>query len=193
MKNKPEREPIADVVRLKILSALRDKPAVDISEAVANSVTETLTMMLKPASSTAASVAKTVAITSLGAILGAIESGCDLAPAARGLMLGVLTATRLIGSEVTDTIENIASIVLRRVARAGGDLEAAATGLLRGSIDGAQELGINIEDAASAAASGALNAVGDVRSTAYRKVLATVTKPINGVTVALKQPALSSN
>jgi hypothetical protein len=104
-----------------------------------------------------------------------------------------LRGTRLVGSEVLDAITRTAAIAIKAVAESHGNLESAAIGLVRGAIQGAKEIGINTEDAASAAATGALNAAGDVRSTAYQTVLAAVTKPIDGTTVAPKEPAVSSN
>jgi hypothetical protein len=65
--------------------------------------------------------------------------------------------------------------------------------LIRGAIQGANEIGIDTAVAASAAAAGALNAVGDVRSTAYQTVLAAVTKPFDGIIITPKEPAVSSN
>ena len=109
------------------------------------------------------------------------------------MVISILRGTRLIGSEVLDAITRTAGIAIKAVVESEGNLESAATGLVRGAIQGANELGINTEDAASAAAAGALNAVGDVRSTAYRAVLAAVTKSIEGITVTPKEPAISSN
>jgi hypothetical protein len=92
-----------------------------------------------------------------------------------------------------DTINRTAGIVINAVVESGGDLQSAATGLIRGAILGAKEIGINLLDAAAAAAAGALNAVGDVRSTAYQAILAAITQPIDGITVAPKVPAISLN
>jgi hypothetical protein len=109
------------------------------------------------------------------------------------VVVGVLRGTLLIGSEVVDAISRTAGIVINAVVKSEGDLQSASTGLVRGAIHGAKEIGISIPGAADAAAAGALNAVGDVRSTAYQTVFAAVTKQIDGVAVAPKVPVLSLN
>jgi hypothetical protein len=191
MKKKYDAAAIAEMVKQSILAALVDQADVDL--AVSETVTPALGDMLGASGNTGAEVTATIGKAVFGAIRGAIQTGCDLAPASQGLMVGVLRGTRLVGSEVIDTITSTAGIAIKAAGEVGGDLEAAATGLVRGAIQGASEMGIYVEDAASAAASGALNAVGDVRSTAYQKILAAVTRPIGGVTVRPKEPAVSSN
>jgi len=104
-----------------------------------------------------------------------------------------LRGTRLVGAEVLAAITRTAKIAIRRVAESDSDLEGAAAGLIRGAIQGANEIGIHTADAAAAAATGALNAVGDVRSSAYQTVLAAVTQTFRGIMLTPNEPAISSN
>jgi len=191
MKNKNETAAITESVKLSIISAVAAKT--DIAEAISKTIAKALVRRLGTTGNTGREVtAITIAVAS-AAIGGALQSGCDLAPATQGLVVSILRGTRLIGSEVLDAITRTAAIAIKAAAESEGNLESAATGLIRGAIQGANEIGINTEDAAAAAAAGALNAVGDVRSTAYQTILAAVTKPIDGITVAPKEPAISSN
>jgi hypothetical protein len=191
MKSKTETAAITESVKLSIISAVAGKT--DIAEAISKTIAKALVRLIGTAGNTGREVtAITIAVTS-GAIGGAIQSGCELAPATQGLVVSILRGTRLIGSEVLDAITRTAAIAIKAAAEAEGNLESATTGLIRGAVRGANEIGINTEDAAAAAATGALNAVGDVRSTAYQTVLAAVIKPIDGITVAPKEPAISSN
>src|SRR2546423_1701768 len=178
MKQKRESTAIAAMIKMNILAALVAKA--DVARAVAESMTQALATT---SGNTGAAAATMIAAATLGAIRGAIQTGCELAPAAQGLMVGILCGTRLVGSEVIDTIRITACIALKAVAESGGDPAPTATGLVRGAIQGAIEIGIHAEDAAAAAALGALNAVGDVRSTAYQAVLAALSRPIDGITI----------
>jgi hypothetical protein len=108
-------------------------------------------------------------------------------------MVGVLSGTRLVGSEVSDSIARTAQVAITATAKARRDVEGAAIGLIEGAIEGANQMGINVEEAAGAAALGALNAAGDVRSSAYQRILATVTQTIGGVNLIPKEPAISLN
>jgi hypothetical protein len=191
IKKEHELAAITHAVKSGILSALADQK--DIARAMSTNVARELAGMLGTSGNTGARVTIIIANVASASISGAIQSGCDLAPATQGLLVTVLRGTRLIGSEVLAAITRTANIAITAVAESEGNLEAAATGLIRGAIQGANEIGINTADAAGAAAAGALNAVGDVRSTAYKTVLAAVTKPIDGLTITPKEPAVSSN
>ena len=191
MKNKNETAAITESVKLSIISAVAAKT--DIAEAISKTIAKALVRRLGTTGNTGREVTAITITVASAAIGGALQSGCDLAPATQGLVVSILRGTRLIGSEVLDAITRTAAIAIKAAAESEGNLESAATGLIRGAIQGANEIGINTEDAAAAAAAGALNAVGDVRSTAYQTILAAVTKPIDGITVAPKEPAISSN
>lgn len=191
MKNKNEIAAITESVKLSIISAVAAET--DIALAISNTIAKALVRMLGTTGNTGREVTAITVTVASAAIGGALQSGCELAPATQGLVVSILRGTRLIGSEVLDAITRTAAIAIKAAAESEGNLESAATGLIRGAIQGANEIGINTEDAAAAAAAGALNAVGDVRSTAYQTILAAVTKPIDGVTVAPKEPAISSN
>lgn len=164
----------------------------DVAQAISRSVSEAL-QRVGGSETTGRQVTALTIIVASGAIGGAINAGCDMELAAHGVIVGVLRGTLLIGSEVVDAITRTAGIVINGVVEAGGDLRAASTGLVRGAICGAKEIGINVSDAASAAVAGALNAVGDVRSTAYQTIFAAVTKQIDGIKVAPNVPVLSLN
>jgi hypothetical protein len=191
MKNKNEIAAITESVKLSIISAVAAET--DIALAISNTIAKALVRMLGTAGNTGREVTAITITVASAAIGGALQSGCELAPATQGLVVSILRGTRLIGSEVLDAITRTAAIAIKAAAESEGNLESAATGLIRGAIQAANEIGINSEDAAAAAAAGALNAVGDVRSTAYQTILAAVTKPIDGITVAPKEPAISSN
>jgi hypothetical protein len=191
IKKEHELAAMAQAVKSGILTALAD--GTDITSAVSANVARELSRMLGTSGKTGAKVTVITATVASAAIDGVLQSGCDLAPATQGLLVTILRCTRLIGSEVLAAITRTAKIATRAVAESQKDLGAAATGLIRGAIQAANELGIDTTDAASAAATGALNAVGDVRSSAYQTVLAAVSKPFDGITVTPKEPAVSSN
>jgi hypothetical protein len=190
MREKIEAVIIREKINAAIVSAVTANP--DVATAISKSVDEALQKMADSEKTGRQMTALTIAVAS-GAIGGAIKTGCDLELAAEGLIVGILRGTLLVGSEVRDTITRTAGIVITAVVESGGDLESAATGLIRGAIRGAKGIGINSQDAAAAAAAGALNAVGDVRSTAYQAIHTAVTQPIDGITVAPKVPAISLN
>lgn len=191
MKKKDEMAAITQTIKSSIVSAATAKT--DVALAISNCIAEVLARTIGTAGYTGREVTAITVTVASAAISGALQCGCDLSPAMQGLVVSILRGTRLIGSEVLDAITRTAVIAIKAVAESEGNLEGAATGLVRGAIQGANEIGVNTEKAASAAAVGALNAVGDVRSTAYQAVLAAVTKPIDGITVAPKEPAVSSN
>ena len=191
MKKQQKAATIAEAVRRKILSAVMGKT--DVTRAIADTLRQALSDLLGPRGHTSLEASVIIATATSGAVWGAIESGCDVRPVTRGLMVGVLGGTRLVGSEVSDSIARTAQVAMTATAKAGRDVEDAATGLIEGAIEGANEIGISVEDAAGAAALGALNAAGDVRSSAYQRILATVTKTIGGVSVIPKEPAISLN
>ena len=191
MKKQQKAATIAEAVRRKILSAVMGKT--DVTRAIADTLRQALSDLLGPCGHTSLEASVIIATATSGAVWGAIESGCDVRLVTRGLMVGVLSGTRLVGSEVSDSIARTAQVAITATAKAGRDVEDAATGLIEGAIEGANEIGISVEDAAGAAALGALNAAGDVRSIAYQRILATVTKTIGGVSVIPKEPAISLN
>jgi hypothetical protein len=190
MREKLETLIIKENIKFAIVSAVTANT--DIAFTVSRTVNEALQKMVGNGNTGRQVTALTIAVAS-GAIGGAIKTGCDLELAAQGLVVGILRGTWLVGSEVVDTITRTAGIVIKAVVESGGDPQSAATGLIRGAIHGAKGIGINIQAAAAAAAAGALNAVGDVRSTGYQAILAAVTQPIDGITVAPKVPAVSLN
>ncbi len=191
MNSKDEITAITESVKLSIISAVAAKT--DIAGAISKTIAKALVRMIGTEGNTGREVTAITIVVASAAIGGAIDSGCDLAPATQGLVVSILRGTRLIGSEVLDAISRTAAIAIKAAVESEGNLKSAATGLIRGAIQAANEIGINTKDAAAAAAAGALNAVGDVRSTAYQTILAAVTKPIEGITVAPKEPAVSSN
>lgn len=190
MREKIETLIIKENIKFTIVAAVTANA--DVALAVSRSVDEALQKIVGNGNTGRQVTALTIAIAS-GAIGGAIKTGCDLELAAYGLVVGILRGTLLVGSEVVDTISRTAGIVITAVVESEGDLQSTATGLIRGAIHGAKRIGIDIQPAAAAAAAGALNAVGDVRSTAYQTILAAVIKPIDGITVAPKVPVLSLN
>jgi hypothetical protein len=108
-------------------------------------------------------------------------------------MLGVLRGSKDAGTAALDTIRHTAHVAVRDTARVGGDVGAAATGLVAGAIEGAKELGVSAENAAAAATDGALKAAGEVGSTAVDRVRKAVTKPIDGIKGALKEPNMAAS
>jgi hypothetical protein len=186
-----EPEAITRSVKSAIFSALAN--GTDLTRAVSAIVARELAAIIGTSGTTKARVTVVTTTVASAAINGVLQSGCDLAPATQGLIIPILRGTRLVGAEVLAAITRTAKIAILRVAESGSDLENAATGLIRGAIQGANEIGIDTADAAAAAATGALNAVGDVRSGAYKTVLATVTKPFDGITITPTEPAVSSN
>lgn len=190
MTGRIETVAVSEKTKLAIKSAVAANG--DIAQAISVSVSRAL-QKIAGSENTGRQITALTIIVASGAISGAIKASCDLELAGRGIVVGVLRGTLLIGSEVVDAITRTAGIVINAVVESGGDLHSASTGLVRGAIHGAKEIGINIPDAAAAAAAGALNAVGDVRSTAYQTILAAVTKQIDGITVAPKVPVLSLN
>jgi|KBSMisStandDraft_5_1062788.scaffolds.fasta_scaffold203706_1 hypothetical protein len=190
MRGKLETLIIKENIKFAIVSAVTANT--DIAFTVSRTVNEALQKMAGNGNTGRQVTALTIAVAS-GAIGGAIKTGCDLELAAYGLVVGILRGTLLVGTEVVDTITRTAGIVITAVVESEGDLQSTATGLVRGAIHGAKGIGINIQAAAAAAADGALNAVGDVRSTAYQTVLAGVIQPIDGITVAPKLPVVSLN
>lgn len=190
MKEKIQTAAIREKMRFTIVSAVTADT--DVALAVSKSVADALQKLAGDGKTGRQVTALTIAVAS-GAMGGAITTGCDLELATQGLVIGILRGTLLVGSEVVDAITRTASIAINAVVESGGDLQSTATGLVRGAIRSAKEIGINNQDAAAAAAAGALNVVGDVRSTAYQAILAAVTKPIDGITVAPNVPLVSLN
>jgi hypothetical protein len=186
-----EPEAISQSVKSAIFSALAN--GTDLTRAVSAIVARELAAIIGTSGTTKARVTVVTTTVASAAINGVLQSGCDLAPSTQGLIIPILRGTRLVGAEVLAVITRTAKITVIRVAESGSDLESAATGLIRGAIQAAKEIGIDTADAAAAAAAGALNAVGDVRSRAYQTVLAAVTKPFDGIAITPKEPAISSN
>jgi hypothetical protein len=177
-----------ETVRDGIIAAI--KGTGDIVHATVDTITKMLATTIKDTGKVGTSVTDAIADVASGAIRGAAQIGADLTQAAKGIMVGVLRGTRVAGTEVMDTISHTAHVAIRDTAEVGGDLEAAATGLVQGAIEGAKEMGVSAEDAASAAANGALKAADKVGAKAVETVRKAVTKPVNGVKAALKEPAL---
>jgi hypothetical protein len=190
MKGRIETIAVREKTKLAIKSAVGANR--DVARAISQCVSHALEKIAGSENTGRQVTALTIMVAS-GAIGGAIKANCDLELAGRGIVLGVLRGTLLIGSEVVDAITRTAGIVINAVVECGGDLQSVSIGLVRGAIHGAKEIGINIPDAAAAAAVGALNAVGDVRSTAYQTIFAAVTRQIDGVTVTPKVPVPSLN
>ena len=190
MKGTIEAVAITEKTKLAIIQAVAADG--DVAQAISKTVSKAL-QKIAGSENTARQVTALTIVVASGAIGGAIKSGCDLECAARGVVVGVLRGTLLVGTEVVDAISRTAGIVINAVVKSEGDLQSASTGLVRGAIHGAKEIRISIPGAADAAAAGALNAVGDVRSTAYQTVFAAVTKLIDGVAVVPKVPVLSLN
>ena len=186
-----EPEAITQSVKSAVFSALAN--GTDLTRAVSAIVARELAAIIGTSGTTKARATVVTTTVASAAINGVLQSGCDLAPATQGLIIPILRGTRLVGAEVLAAITRTAKIAIRRVAESDSDLEGAAAGLIRGAIQGANEIGIHTADAAAAAATGALNAVGDVRSSAYQTVLAAVTKPFEGIMLTPKEPAISSN
>ena len=183
-------EAVRKKTKLAILSAvaINGDVALEVSRVVSDALQK------KPGSENSGrQVTDLSIVVASGAIDGAIRAGCNLEWAGRGVVLGVLNGTLLIGSEVVDAISRTAGIVISAVVKSGGDLQSTSTGLVRGAIQGATKMGIDAPQAAAAAAAGALNAAGDVRSTAYQTIFAAITKQIDGITVEPREPAVTLN
>jgi hypothetical protein len=162
----------------------------DIVQATVDTVARVLAATIKDTGKVGTSVTDVIADVASGAVRGAVQVGADLGHATKGIMVGVLHGTKETGAAVLDTISHTSHAAIRDTAALGGDLEAAATGLVIGAIEGAKKMGVSAEDAAAAAADGALKAAGQVGSTAVETVRKAVTKPVNGVKVALKEPEI---
>jgi hypothetical protein len=67
-------------------------------------------------------------------------------------------------------------------------LAAVALKTVEGAIDGAKSVTVNTEDAASAAASGAVEAAGEISESAVKTVRDAVSGTISGVKVVIKTP-----
>jgi hypothetical protein len=191
IKKEHELAAISQAVKLAILSGLAD--GTGIAQAVSATVARELAGVIGVSVPSSARMTIVTASIASAAINGVLQSGCELAPATQGLLVPILRGTRLHGSEVLAAAMRASKIVTRAVAEGKCDLEAAVTGLIRGAIQSANEIGVDAADAATAAATGALNAVGDVRSSAYQTVLAAVTKPFDGIMISPKEPTVSSN
>ena len=176
---------IIETVKDRILAAV--KGTGDIAQATVDTITQTLATAIRAPGRVDPAVTAALGDVASGAVHGAAEVGGDLGQPTRGIMLGVLRGSQGEGVQLLDTIRHTAHVAIWDTADVVGDLEAAATGLVAGAIDGAKELGIAIEQAAAAAADGALKAAGQVGSPAVSAVRKAVTKPINGVKVALKE------
>ena len=121
-------------------------------------------------------------------IQGVADVGEDLTKAARGIVVGVIRATKETGTEALGAISATAGAVVKSTSEGGGDVAGAARGAVEGAIEGAREVGLSAEDAASAAASGAVKAAGGLGSTVVEQVRDAVTGTISGVKVILREP-----
>ena len=95
-------------------------------------------------------------------------------------MIGVLRGTKEVSGEAFDAVRTTAGAVIKSTAKVGGNLGSVAKG--------AKELGLSAEEAASAAATGAFKAAGEIGSTAPAQVRDAVTGTIAGVKMVLKEP-----
>jgi hypothetical protein len=176
---------IIETVKNDIIAAIMGTG--DIVQATVDTVAQILATTIKDTGKVGTAVTDVIADVASGAIRGAVQVGADLGHAAKGIMVGVLRGTEETGA-VLDTISHTSHAAILDTAALGGDLEAAATGLVEGAIEGAKKMGISAVEAAAAAAKGAMKAAGQVGSTAVETVRRAVTRPVDGVTVALKKP-----
>src|SRR2546423_9525151 len=136
MKKKREPAAVARAIKLSIVAALAAQG--DVAGSVTRAVVSALSVSGGGAAGpTGARVAGLIALVADEAIRGALETGCNLMPVAQGLMAGILCGSRLVGSEVIDTIRQTASITLKAVAGVRGEGEAAGNRLVRGAVQGA--------------------------------------------------------
>jgi hypothetical protein len=177
---------IIETVKNDIIAAIMGTG--DIVQATVDTVAQILATTIKDTGKVGTAVTDVIADVASGAIRGAVQVGADLGHATKGIMVGVLHGTKETGAAVLDTISRTSHAAILDTAALGGDIEAAATGLVDGAIEGAKKMGISAEEAAAAAAKGAMKAAGQVGSTAVETVRRAVTRPVNGVTVALKKP-----
>jgi hypothetical protein len=86
------------------------------------------------------------------------------------------------------TVSANAGALVKGAADVGGNIGGTARGAVEGAVDMARDLGVGAEEAASAAATGALKAAGQVSTTAVDQVRKTLTGTISGVKLVLKEP-----
>ena len=78
---------------------------------------------------------------------------------------------------------------MRQTAGMGGDVSHAARGLVQGFILSARELGMDAKQAASSVAQAALEEADDIGSAVASAVRHTLKESIDGIKVALHEPA----
>jgi hypothetical protein len=83
------------------------------------------------------------------------EIGGRVRDAARGAMLGATHGTKLEHAWATDTVETVASVLVRHAIEEREDLAPVMRAAIASAIEAARELGFSAEEAASAAARGA--------------------------------------
>lgn len=123
-----------------------------------------------------------------GAIHGAVEIGSDLALTAKGIVIGVLEASKEISNETLDVIAYTAGNIVKNTAEVAGDVVSAATGAVQGAISGAREVGLDVEEAASAAATGVVKAAYEISAEVGMKVRDAIKGTLSGVKVVLQEP-----
>jgi hypothetical protein len=78
--------------------------------------------------------------------------------------------------------------MIKSTAQVGGDLATTAKNAVEGAIEGAKVIGVDTAEAASAAATSALKAAGNISADAGKQVRDAVTGTIGGVKVVIKEP-----
>jgi hypothetical protein len=121
-------------------------------------------------------------------IQGALDLGIDPGSAARGILVGVLRATRDTGESALSTISLTARTVAQTAIENGGDVAAVVRGLVQGAVLCARDIGVEPVPAGSAAGQAAFEAAIELGSSASEKVEEALQGAIGGVKVVPKMP-----
>jgi len=118
----------------------------------------------------------------------AVDSGGDLAPAAKAILMGVVRGTGETGEAALQLLSQAARIVIRQTADRSGNLAAAIKGIVLGAIASAKAIGVETAKAASTAAQGAVEGAGEAGSVTVERVRGALKEPIGGNKVVLPAP-----
>ena len=115
------------------------------------------------------------------AVHGTLEAGGDLAQTSKGILVGVLQATRETGEAALRTLSESSRSLIRQTARRGGNAVLAAQGLVEGARQGAKAAGLDARQAAASAARAAVEAAEEIGEPTAKAVRAAVAEVIDGV------------
>lgn len=120
------------------------------------------------------------------AVHAAVETGGNLAHAARGILVRVLRRSRHTGQEALKTLGRTSQQVIRQTSRRSGNAAQAARGLVRGALLEARKLRLEAGPAARSVARAALKAAEKAGSATAREVRGAVAGLLDEVKTNLK-------